>query len=319
MTDSLKDKVSKLFLDIERQGGTTHLNEAVLDSLSNAIHDFKERDEEDFLTQFRALLEQVKNTEPRIALVIDHLYHILETLQECRKIAHPHGHIYWEKQILKTIAESRKHNTEEHDKICDYGVKQIMKGDVILIHSRSGTVLDVLRAAKNAGKDFSVVIAEQESDKTCTLIEDLHRARIPFRVVPEYMLSHVEQEITKVFIGAITLNNAFHLVADAGTAAVVSEFNLKKKPVFAFLSTRKFSLWKSRVSHHTYKASTRKTHDYRPIEYERLKFSHDRVDLDLCTYLVTEQGLLENAETKKLYHKRYGERANWRKEFMTEE
>ena len=83
-----KEKISGLFLDIERDAGTTHLNASVLDALSKSIHDFVEAHEQDFLAQFKGLLELVKNTEPRIALIIDHLYHLGEDLEEARKTDH---------------------------------------------------------------------------------------------------------------------------------------------------------------------------------------------------------------------------------------
>jgi translation initiation factor 2B subunit (eIF-2B alpha/beta/delta family) len=311
-----REKLSRLFLDIERQGGTTHLNASVLTSLSRAMHDFQEKDEEDFLDQFRTLLEEVKNTEPRIALIIDHLYHIWECLVEVKEVNHPHGHRFWEKKIIETIRKNKRKNSEEHQKMIRNGAALIEHGDTLLIHSRSRTVLDVLKVAKQKGKEFEVVIAEQEADKTCNLIEDLHKAKIPFRVVPEYMLSHVEKDIDKVLLGALTINSDLNFVADAGTAAVVSEFHLTNTPIYLIISTRKLSLWKARQAHHTFKATTRRTHDYRPIEFERLKFSHDRVDVHLLTSVVSEQGVLTPDDILQLYEKKYEERKEWRGAFM---
>lgn len=316
--DPDKEKLSSLFLDIERESGTTTLNDAVLSALSAGIHDFIEKNEEDFFLQFKGVLELVKNTEPRISLVIDHLYHIWESLKKSQEKNHPHGHLYWERQILKSIDESNRINREEHEKLSHYGAKVIQKGDVILIHNRSRTVMDVLKEAKKTNKEFSVIIAEQETDKTLSLIDELDQYHIPFRVVPEYMLSHVEKEISKVFIGALTLNSEMNIVADAGTAAVVSEFHVTHVPRYLLLSTRKLSLWKARQAYHTYKVSTKKTHHYRPIEFERLKFSHDRVNIDLFTHVITEQGPLTPQELKSLYKKKFEERKDWRKEFMGE-
>jgi translation initiation factor 2B subunit (eIF-2B alpha/beta/delta family) len=313
---SYKQKLSRLFLDIERAGGTTHLNASVLTALCRAMHDFKEKDEEDFLEQFRSLLEEVKNTEPRIALVIDHLYHIWETLLVAREEDHPHGHRFWEKKIIEAIRKNRRKNGEEHQKMLKYGTDIIQDGDTILIHSRSRSVMDVLKLAQQKEKVFTVIIAEQESDKTCDLIEDLDIANIPFRVVPEYMLSHVEKDIDKVFLGALTINSDLNFVADAGTAAVVSEFHVTKTPIYLFLSTRKFSLWKARQAHHTFKATTRKTHDYKPIEFERLKFSHDRVDIGLITAVISENGKLSAKDIREVYETKYDERKDWRAAFM---
>jgi len=313
---SYQDKISKLFLDIENEVGTTRLNDMVLKALKTAIHDFREKGEEDFLQQFYELLEIVKNTSPRIALIIDHFFHIWNVLQEAKKQEHPASHLYWEQKIIEALKEFRQDAKCERKKMIKAGVSLMAKNDVILIHSISGSVLDTLFEAKRKGKVFEVIVAEQELEKTQQIVELLARKKIPFKVVPEYMLSHVEHEITKVFLGAVTINSEMSVVCDAGSNAIVSEFHLSKKPIYLFISTRKFSLWKARSEHHHYKVKTTKTLSRMPVEFHRLKFSHDRVPLDYYHVIVTELGRLKPDEVKEIYQKKYKDREGWRKEFF---
>lgn len=319
MPSEFKERVSKLFLEIESDVGTTKLNGMVLDALGIAVRDFREKNEEDFLKQFFELLELVKNTEPRIALVIDSLYGVWMALQEAKSKNHPDRHLFWEQQVLEALNEYQRETKEENKKIIDIGNLEIHKNDVILIHSISKTVLEVLFEAKRNGKKFRVIIAEQESEKTHQLIETISHHQIHFQVIPEYMLSHIESEVTKVFLGGVTINNELNVVGDAGSNAIVSEFHLKKIPIYLFLASRKFSLWKSRESHHAYKVKNVRTFaGNRPISFERIKFSHDRIPLEYYTYVITELGKMTIQEIKKLYEEKYKERASWRKEFLRE-
>ncbi|MDP2690895.1 MAG: hypothetical protein Q8O95_00620 [bacterium] len=317
---SYRQKITELFLQIEGEVGATGLNGMVLLALEKAVHNFHEKGDEDFFAQFYELLDLVKNTEPRIALVIDNLYEVWKALLVAKEKNHPEGHLYWEKQVLSAIKCSHKIAKEEGKKITKYGVSEIRNNDVILIHSVSRTVLDVLFAAKKIGKDFRVIIAEQESEKTHYLIEVLSRHDIRFQVVPEYMLSHIESEITKIFLGGITINNQMNVVGDAGSNAIVSEFHLRNSPIYLFISTRKFSLWKSRASHHAYKVkSMRSFANAVPITFERIKFSHDRIHLKFYDWIISEKGKMDAKATQQLYQQKFDERAEWRKEFFRDE
>ncbi len=313
-----KEKVSDLFLKIEKMVGTSGLSDISMSALSEAIHDFKEKGEDDFFEQFYELFEIVKNTQPRIALVIDAFYEIWEELLKAKKKKHPEGHLYWERKILKSIRQFRSEIRLQKQQMTATGAKQIRKGDVILIHGISGSVISALSMAKKKKKKFRVIIAEQEAEKTQQMIELMNKSRIPFQVIPEYMLSHIEKEITKVFLGAVTINSKLNVVADAGTNAIVSEFHLRKTPIYLFFTTRKFSLWESSDAHHTYKVKSTRTHSKcaKPISFERIKFSHDRIPLHLYDVFVTENGKMNAREIEKLFKKKFKERDWWRDEFF---
>jgi len=311
-----REKISKLFRDIEAEVGITSMDDIVLTSLCRAIHDFKEKGEEDFLNQFYELFETVKNTQPRVAIVIDHFYNLWNILSEAKKTKHPEGHLFWERKILQGIRDFRKNIRMEKKKMIKTGASQVKNNDVILIHSISTSVMESLFRAKRKGKKFKVIIAEQETEKTQIIIELLSNHKISFQVIPEYMLSHIESEITKVFLGAVTINSNLSVVGDSGMNAIASEFHLQKKPIYLFILTRKFSLWKSREAHHRYKITHTRTHGYKPISFERIKYSHDRVPLEFFAYIITEKGKISVHRVAELYEEKFLEREEWRKEFF---
>ena len=166
---------------------------------------------------------------------------------------------------------------------------------------------------------FRVILGEQDIEKTETIIEALDKAGIPFQVVPSYMLSHVDEEIDVLFFGCVTLKSTYQFVMDPGSAAIVSEFHIEKKPIYLFSTTSKFALWKAEPRHAVYAHKHMRKHTTRPIRFERLKFSHDRVPLDLFTSVITEIGIFTPDELKEVYNKKFDERKKWRKQLMGSE
>jgi translation initiation factor 2B subunit (eIF-2B alpha/beta/delta family) len=318
MTGNVLDNLSELFRTVESDLGTRDLTNLSILSFQESFDRFKPKDADDFLKQVNEVIEMIKSTKPRIALIIENFYVVWQSLQDlspedkkdlkvCRKT------------ILHSMDQLNKKMALENKQLMEYGVKSIANDDTLLVHSHSHTVLDILRRAHSQGKKFRVIVAQQEIEKTDAIIEYLNEHRIHFHVVPEYMLSHIEGEIDKVFLGGLTLNSSYNFVTDSGTMSIVSEFHLAKKPIFMFISSSKFSMWKAKEVHHTYKVKSKKTHCRRGINYEHIKFSHDRVPLELFDYVVTELGSRSANETKKVFDSRFAERDNWRKTFFTDE
>ena len=179
-----------------------------------------------------------------------------------------------------------------------------MDGKTILIHDHSHTVQDVLVHFKRQGKNFRVVIAEQDFDKTHSNIEKMHNAGIPFEVVPSYMLSHVHGKIDMLFFGALTLKDTMHFVMDPGTHSIISEFSVLNIPIIMFLGSSKFSLWKSKKRSEIFIYRHKRMHVSQPIEYDRIKYSHDRVPAELFTKIVTNKGIYTSSSLEKAFEER---------------
>lgn len=309
--------ISQLFLEIEGDLGTRDLNLNVLNSLESSVKQLQAKDEKDFLRQFYRLSKHIKNARPRIGIIIENMYEIWKTLE---KINFPSNidtdsKIETLKQtVYKIIKKLKDKEGENKQKIIEYSKDLIQDGDVILLHSHSSTVLDTIKAL-NTEKKFSCIVAEQEHEKTQNVIYKLHQAQIPFKVVPEYILSNVEDIIDKIFLGAVTLNSFNHIVGDSGTASLVSQFN-GKIPIYMFMTSKKCSFWKAEAIHHTCKLKHTRSHHYQPFKYSRIKFSHDRVPADKFDYFVTENGILTSKEMTAWYKKVYKNRRKWREEFF---
>jgi translation initiation factor 2B subunit (eIF-2B alpha/beta/delta family) len=160
---------------------------------------------------------------------------------------------------------------------------------------------------KNRRQNFKVVVGEQDMEKTLANIEFLIENDINFVSVPDYMLSNLEDEIDMCFFGALTLKSTFDFVTSNGTNALISQFSQLQKPIYLFLTSSKFSLWeadkKQSVNQHQHK----RKHPLKDLTFDRIKFSHDRVPADKVTYTVTEEGVLNNANLKEVYNRKFEE------------
>lgn len=312
MNEELKEQLSDVFRNIENDLGTTGLSLLILESMTEAAEGFK-GDLEHFYHQFKELLMMVKSTKPRIAIVISYFCEIWDEVASRKDVIKNMEDL---KTTLRDVSELMlKENENDSLKIVRNAVQHINDGDTILIHSHSRMVLRTIAAAHQAKKKFRVILAEQEEEKTMDMIHFLQDNHIHFFSIPEFMLSHIENEVTKVFLGSLTLNNEHNFVTDAGTNSVVSEFHHAKIPIYMLISTRKFALWESTTKQHTYKVSQKRKEKQpgKELTYNRIKFSHDRIPIDLLDHIVTEDGTYTPKQIVKLFSQRYEERQDLRK------
>ncbi len=202
--------------------------------------------------------------------------------------------------------ESIKASYEIEMTLLQESIKKIdTKGKEILIYDHSHSVQHALESLKKTGENFSVLIVEQDLEKTEDSIQFAHDLKIPYRVVPSYMLSYLDETIDMAFFGAVTLQDGGNFVMDPGSKSIISHLHLEKKPIYIFLTTSKFSLWK--IENHQkeiyVKSYRTKHHHLKGVEFERLKFSHDRVNVKLVDYTVTEKGVFNPEKLLEEYKK----------------
>lgn len=296
---------SDLMRDLEVDMGTRDLTELVLLSLIDAIKAFKGSKFENFCEQYHDFAEMVKNTEPKFGIFRFYFGYLEKEISG--NVCNISNEKSWKDLALKKIRETLKYARKQKKLLLHNAEKIGVEGKTILIHDHSHTVQDVLVYFKGRNKKFRVIIAEQDYKKTQDNIERLHNAEIPFTVVPAYMLSHVQNEIDMVFYGALTLKDTQEFVMNPGALSLISEFQLHKTPIYMFFGTDKFSLWKSSQRGEIFIHKHKRTHISKPIEYERTKYSHDRVPSKFFHKIITNEGIFTPEELKEVYEKAYKE------------
>lgn len=294
------DLFSNLLREMEVEIGTRDTASLVLIALTDAVKALKAKNPDDFRVQFEELVNIISSTEPKFGILNYYFGNLLKSLKGVTEKK-------WKRFVIKSIDEIMKMANGQKNKLMKFAEKLNIEGKTILIHDHSHTVQDVLVHYKNMGEHFKVVIAEQDFDKTHSNIERMYAAQIPFQVVPAYMLSHVHRSIDMLFFGALTLKNTMHFVMDPGTHGTISEFHVEHVPSYMFIDTAKFSLWKSKPRGEIFIHKHLRQHISKPIEYERIKYSHDRVPAELFHSIITNEGVFTPGELKKLFDRKYKE------------
>lgn len=292
-----------LLIAMEHDLGTRDTCIHFLTSLEAALNETRFKNAKDVRAQFSGFYEMFTHLKPRMAIIQHYLDSVLEGVV-CDETAGPDELI---RTMTATIREAEKDNAKRSDRLKHVALQSIRANAHILIHSHSHTVLDTLELASHTHKKFSVIVAEQEASRTLDIAKFLNERKIPFTVVPEYMLSSVEMDITCMLIGAVTLKHDLHFVVDAGTKAVVSEMNAAKIPVYLMLTTNKFSYWKTKAALQTQKTVKSIAHPHADFSFERVKFSHDRLPLSQIDHVITEEGIFSQKQLLECYKRKLAE------------
>ncbi|MBU1992673.1 hypothetical protein KKG51_03170, partial [Patescibacteria group bacterium] len=236
--------LSSLFRELETELGTTDIAIVALKALLKSVKSLDFDTVQEFCDQFKNLHEVVTNTEPKFGILNLYFSKLNKLLSEYL-IKNSVTRNRSRRVIIKHIKEMIKEVNLWEKAILKHAESLDVEGKTILIHDHSHTVYNVLAHYKYLGKNFRVIIAEQDFEKTHINIERMHKCQIPFQVVPAYMLSHVHNKVDMVFFGALTLKDTMNFVMGPGSHGLISEFNTENIPSYMFINTAKFSLWKS--------------------------------------------------------------------------
>ena len=269
------DRLSKLLRELEADTGTSSTCNTVLVTLQKAMDRLQVSDGEAFYAELCKLTQILSETKPQFGIL---KYYFKKLKADCHRVKEDED---WREKVHQALADLHENARSQRERLLQNATSIEVKNKTILIHDHSHTVHDVLIAFKRAHKKFNVIIAEQDVEKTNQNIEVLHAAEIPFQVIPDYMLSHIQANVDMVFFGGLTLKDSMNFVMDPGTYGVISQFQTMKIPVYMFMNTAKFSLWKSKPRGEIFFHAHKRSHHAKAIEYDRIKYSHDRVPANL--------------------------------------
>lgn len=295
---SARFHLNTILVEMEHDHGTRDTCVHFLECLKGALEHTRFKGAKDVRKQFKDFYDLFTCMKPRMAIIQNYLDDVLERLAASNNDEDAAALV---ESMIADVRGAETDNVERNERLKKEAMKLVAHQSTILIHSHSHTVLEALDMANKTHKKFRVIVAEQESSRTLDILKFLNGRGIPFVVVPEYMLSCIEMDISCMLIGAVTLKHDMHFVVDAGTKAVVSEMNAAKIPVRLALTTNKFSYWKTKPALQTLKSVKNVAHPHANFSFERIKFSHDRLPLDQVSSIVTEEGTYTPAQLREVY------------------
>ncbi len=291
MKQNVRNTMYKLLRDIGDIQGIARTSVLAIESFIASIKEL-ECSREEVADLYMELADAVKNSQPKVIPLI----HLIERFEkDMRRLMKGEPSIEELKDkaeaSLKEQIELFKNNAS---KVTEHGLNYIKNGDVIIVHSASSVVTNILiRAKKSLNLMFRVIILEQNKERTRQLIEALREHDIDYHVTPAHDLSHYIDQANKMFLGALTITSDRKIVAPSGTSGSVSLCHLNNIKVHLFANSLHYS-HRTATDQYIYseEGNTNTANTYFPIT----RHSHDLIDLDLIDHVVTENG-----ETRKDY------------------
>ena len=238
---------------------------------------------------YAELSQAIKNTEPKVIPLI----HLIEEFEKelDRSSLETIDEI---KENAIRILEQKHHKIETKiGKVIEHGLTCIRDDDVIIVHTISYDVTNMLKLAREVlHKNFRVIVLKQDLSKTRRLVKSLSAARIDMEIIPEYSLNHYIEQGNKVFMGALSITEDLKVLSAVGSANIVSLCHLNRLPIYLFANTLKFSHRPSSQQQIHRKVESKKHGD---VSFQLVTHSHDAVDLKHVDFLVTEDGIKDNA------------------------
>lgn len=301
MNEQDKDILCRLIRDHEDLVGSSRAAVLALQAFMNSVMELK-CPLEQVREQYLELSEVIKNTQPKIIPLI----HLIE---EFEKEIDPHFGKDLEQiqakavEILKAKSEKLKSKVA---KIIQTGLTCIKDGDVIVVHTASADVMNMIAAAKEVmDRRIKIIVLKQDFLKTKKLINILTQANVELETIPEFSLSHYIDHANKMFIGALSITYDQKVVCPVGTAGITSLCHFHQIPVYLFANTLKFSHGASE-DQHIHEKKVAQVQD--SVSYVLTTYSHDLVDLKMVDFLVTEERIVSKNEIEAYVANIHGNR-----------
>lgn len=285
MNDNNQQNMYRLFRDLGNVLGIARMTLMSLNGFIRSIKQLKcSRDQVQPL--YLELSGAIKKSEPKIIPLI-HLLMMFE--EEMEKTLTPEMSTEDVRQLaIQSLEDKIKRFQKNASKVTKNGQKYIQDDDVIIVHSASTVVTNILAHARTeSGKIFKVIILDHNPVRTRQTVQVLREAGIEHIVVPAHNLSHYIDDATKMFVGAMTVTTDFKMVAPTGTAGTVSLCHHNQIPVHLFANSLHYSHKDS--AHQLIYKEDKQTHSAN-IDFSITTHSHDLVSLDNIDHIITEKG-----------------------------
>lgn len=283
MKEQDRENLYRLFREHCNNLGVARTTVVALNAFIDAIQALR-CTREDVLDLYGELARAIKRTEPAIVPLI----HLIEQF-EAEMTANPDGDLdEIRSQAVRLLKEKIFQFENNRYQVTMHGIQHVEDGDGIIVHSPSAVVTDILVKAKTEqGRDFQVIVLQQNRVRTRQLINALTRAGIAHEVIPEYNLCHHLTGANKQFIGAVTVTPDRKIIAPPGTANAVHLAYAHNIVVYLFANTLHYS------HHPVARQRIHRVDEARNDNgtcYQMTVHSHDIIDLSLIGHIINEYG-----------------------------
>lgn len=292
MKNKPQKNMYKLFRDLGNVQGIAQMTIMSLNGFIESIRQLK-CSREQVLPLYLELTDAIRASEPKIIPLIHLLDRFENEMQDClrEEMTTEDVRTFAIASLERQIALFEGNMA----KVTENGQKYVDDKDVIIVHSASSVVTNILVTAKEkAGKTFKVIILDHNPERTRQTIMALREARIEHIVAPAHNLSHHIETATKMFVGAMTMTTDRKMIAPTGTAGTVSLCQHNDISVHLFANSLHYSHKDS--SHQFIYEELQEAHSAN-IDFSLTTHSHDLVNLDLIDHIINENGEMQKTSS----------------------
>ncbi len=133
------------------------------------------------------------------------------------------------------------------NRLAEHGSQVVEDDDILISCSDSATVVESLRAARLAGKEFGVYVAESRTSDGKSygeaMAERMKAENIPVKMIPDDPRSIADSaaKSSKVMVGADSILDDGSLINGAPTMIIAEAAKTRKIPFYVVCETTKFS------------------------------------------------------------------------------
>ncbi len=227
----------QLILDIEdmKVKGAYLITRVSLEALALRAQELVAK-AEPTLPALRVASERLKVAQPSMASVANACDYVLRSLPEDDSA-----------QLVRQLAERGQEFLAAFDRaqeqVVEVGARCVRAGDVIFIHSYTGTLLGVFRRAREQGKQFSVIATE--SRPYCegrVMVAELLKLGIPCTIVTDASIGSLIGRANKSMVGSDSILSNGSVVNKMGTYLLALACQAARVPLYAAGSVFKLSI-----------------------------------------------------------------------------
>ncbi len=275
----------KLLRDLSDVKGIARMTTLCLEAFIETIRQLKcTREEVESL--YKEMAQTIRKSQPNIIP----LMHLMEFFElDMERYLKPEMDIETVGKLAIQSLEGKilqfKRNAAS---VTENGLAYIQNRDVIVVHSASTVVTNILIQAKEKlNRRFKVIILDLNPERTRQTFLALQKAGIEHLIIPAHNLSHHIEEATKMFVGAMTITKDKKIIAPVGTAGTVSICRLNGVKVHLFANTLHYS-HRNSMDQNIFQAQEEINSSN--MDFSLTTHSHDLLSLGFIDHIVSEIG-----------------------------
>ena len=221
------DEVQKIIDDIRalRVQGARNVALAALKAVRITA---QRSSDENFAENVKSVVLELARTRPTEPAMRDALTYVLRNLSS-------------RDGLLEAIDRYEDEVVESEEKIAEYGARKIPDGGTVITHCHSTTVINVLRRAKEEGKEFRVVVTETRPLYQGKLTaRDLLAAGISVTYIVDSAAYLFMRDADLYITGADAITSDGYVVNKVGTALMAVAAERFDVPYYVAASTLKY-------------------------------------------------------------------------------